>query len=79
MRDRAELIVLPPPCPLTVAPIDFSHADELIRRGYEDGADYLDAVERGEAPVPLTMTMHDHRGTRTESRSWGKKRAPTRR
>ena len=24
LRDRAELIVLPPPCPLTIAPIDFS-------------------------------------------------------
>jgi NTE family protein len=43
LRDRAELIVLPPPCPLTVAPIDFSRADELIRRGYEDSRDYLDA------------------------------------
>jgi NTE family protein len=61
LRDRAELIVLPPPCPLTIAPIDFSHADELIRRGYEDSSDYLDAVERGEAPVPLPMAMHDHR------------------
>ena len=61
LRDRAELIVLRPPCPLTIAPIDFSHADELIRRGYEDGRDYLDAVESGNAPVPLTMAMHAHR------------------
>lgn len=61
LRDRAELIVLPPPCPLTIAPIDFSHADELIRRGYEDARDYLDAVESGNAPVPLTMAMHAHR------------------
>ena len=63
LRDRAELIVLPPPCPLTIAPIDFSHADELIRRGYEDSRDYLDAVEAGDAPVPLTMAMHAHRHT----------------
>lgn len=61
LRDRAELIVLPPPCPLTIAPIDFSHADELIRRGYEDARDYLDAVESGNAPVPLRMAMHAHR------------------
>ena len=60
LRDRAELIVLPPPCPLTIAPIDFSHADELIRRGYEDSRDYLDAVESGDAPVPLSMAMHAH-------------------
>ncbi|MGH2986096.1 MAG: patatin-like phospholipase family protein [Solirubrobacterales bacterium] len=61
LRERAELIVMPPPCPLRVTPIDFSHADQLIRRGYEDGRDYLDAAEAGRAPVPLAMTMHDHR------------------
>jgi NTE family protein len=64
LRDRAELIVLPPPCPLTIPPIDFSHAEELIRRGYEDSRDYLDAVESGDAPVPLTMAMHAHRRAR---------------
>jgi NTE family protein len=63
LRDRAELIVLPPPCPLTIPPIDFSHADELIRRGYDDARDYLDSVEAGSAPVPLTMSMHAHRHT----------------
>jgi NTE family protein len=61
LRERAELIVLPPPCPLSIAPIDFSRADELIRRGYEDSRDYLDAAARGDAPVPLAMTMHAHR------------------
>lgn len=61
LRDRAELIVLPPPCPLTIAPIDFSHADELIRRGYEDSGEYLDAAAAADAPVPLPMTMHAHR------------------
>jgi NTE family protein len=61
LRDRVELIILPPPCPLTIAPIDFSHADELIRRGYEDSHEYLDAVAAGAAPVPLPMAMHAHR------------------
>ncbi|MCL4287812.1 MAG: patatin-like phospholipase family protein [Thermoleophilia bacterium] len=60
LRDRVELIVLPPPCPLAITPIDFSHSDELIRRGYEDSRDYLDAADRGDAPVPLQMTMHAH-------------------
>lgn len=62
LRDRAELIVLPPPCPLMITPIDFSQADELIRRGYEDSRKYLEEVEAGTATVPLRMTMHDHRG-----------------
>jgi NTE family protein len=52
LREHAELIVLPPPCPITVAPIDFNHADELIRRAYTDGCDYLDALEPGDAPLP---------------------------
>ena len=64
LADRAELIVLPPPCPLSVTPIDFSQADQLIDRGYADGADYLDAHAAGRAPVPLAMTMHDHRVAR---------------
>ena len=60
LRDRAELIVLPPPCPLGVTPMDFSQTDELIRRSYEDGCEYLDSAEPGQVPVPLPMTMHDH-------------------
>lgn len=59
-QDRAELIVLPPPCPLAVSPIDFARADELMRRGYEDGLEYLESLEGGPVPVPLSMTMHDH-------------------
>jgi NTE family protein len=64
LADRAELIVLPPPCPLGITPIDFSKADELISRGYADAADYLDAYRAGQVPAPLPMTMHDHRGAR---------------
>jgi NTE family protein len=60
LRERGELIVLPPPCPLAVAPIDFTHADELISRAYADGCDYLDAVEAGDAQVSLAETMHEH-------------------
>jgi NTE family protein len=44
LSDRAELIVLPPPCPQAITPIDFSHTDELIRRGYESTREYLDGV-----------------------------------
>ncbi len=69
LRERAELIVLPPPCPLSVMPIDFSHADQLIRRGYEDSRYYLDAVEAGKTPAPLAMTMHDH-GSAAPVSSW---------
>jgi NTE family protein len=44
LKDEAELIVLPPPCPLTVQPIEFGRADELIRRGYEDARALLESI-----------------------------------
>jgi NTE family protein len=62
LRDRCELIVLPPPCPLQISPIDFGRSAELIAGGLEGAGSYLDRLERGEVGAPLTMTMHDHRG-----------------
>ena len=32
LKDRCELVVLPPPCPLRVSPMDFGHSEELVRR-----------------------------------------------
>jgi NTE family protein len=61
LKEQAELIVMPPPCPLSVPPIDFSHADELIRRSYADAGEYLDRLEAGASEAPLRMTMHAHR------------------
>lgn len=55
LKDRARLVVLPPPCPLEISPIDFGHTDELIRRGYEDGRDHLDAVEANAVDVPCQV------------------------
>jgi NTE family protein len=48
LADRAELIVLPPPCRPGVSPIDFSRSDELIQRGLEESSNYLDGLESGE-------------------------------
>ena len=56
-RDNAKLVVLPPPCPLGIQPIDFGHADELIERSLADARAFLD---RGGAERP-TIRMHMHR------------------
>lgn len=61
LKDRCELVVLPPPCPLSVSPKDFGHADELIGLGYSGAAQHLIEIERGETPAAPRMTMHDHR------------------
>jgi len=61
LRESANLIVLPPPCPLRVQPVEFGRADELIERGYEDSGAYLDSVAGQEpAAVPFSMSMHSH-------------------
>jgi NTE family protein len=57
-RSDAHLIVLPPPCPLNVQPIDFAHADELIGVALQDAREFLDGG--GEAREPIRMRMHRH-------------------
>jgi NTE family protein len=61
-RDNAKLVVLPPPCPLDIQPIDFAHADELIERGLVDARVFLDSGGR-ERP-PIRMRMHRHKDRR---------------
>jgi NTE family protein len=57
-RDRVKLVVLPPPCPLSVQPIEFGRADALIARAYADACEFLDG---GGAQRPaIHMHMHGH-------------------
>lgn len=58
-RDRAKLVVLPPPCPLGIQPIDFAHAEELIERSLADARVFLDGG--GANRPPISMRMHRHR------------------
>ncbi len=62
LKDEAQLVVLPPPCPLSVQPIDFDAADELIRLGYEGSRDFLANVPAGQRPpIPFSFSIHGHR------------------
>ena len=54
-RDRARLVVLPPPCPLDVTPADFSHAEELIERARRHARAFLAAAPAGRSAVPPVM------------------------
>lgn len=49
MADDTRVTVLPPPCPITIQPTDFSQADELIDRGYAE------AVAALEKPSPIRL------------------------
>jgi NTE family protein len=66
-RDNAKLVVLPPPCPLAIQPIDFAHADELVARGLGDARAFLDGGG-GERP-PIRMHMHRHHDPRKKRTS----------
>jgi NTE family protein len=50
-RDDVDLVVLPPPCPLRVMPVDFGHADELIGRALHDARTFLDTTAAATAPA----------------------------
>lgn len=67
-RTGAKLVVLPPPCPLDVQPIDFSRPGELIQRAYADACEFLDAG--GAERPPIRMREHRH-----AARTGSKKRA----
>jgi NTE family protein len=58
LRERTKLVVLPPPCPLSIQPIDFAHAGLLIDRAYEDACQFLDGG--GAEQPPIRMRMHSH-------------------
>ncbi|HWG09365.1 MAG TPA: patatin-like phospholipase family protein [Solirubrobacteraceae bacterium] len=54
-RDQAKLIVLPPPGPLGIQPIDFAHADELIERSLADARAFLDRGGAGRPAIRMRM------------------------
>lgn len=43
LATHADLVVLPPPCPITVQPTDFGHAQELIERAEAGAREFLAA------------------------------------
>jgi NTE family protein len=66
-RDDANLVVLPPPCPLAIQPVDFDHAETLIRRGHADACEFLDGG--GAERPPIRMRMHRHDGPARKKRT----------
>lgn len=56
-RDRVDLKVVPPLCPLAVSPADFTHTVELLRRGYASTAGWLAA---GCPDTSAVLAPHHH-------------------
>ena len=58
-RDDAHLIVLPPPCPLGIQPVDFAHAEQLIAVALRDTAKFLDGGGEDRAPIHMRMRRQE--------------------
>jgi NTE family protein len=52
--DQVELVVLPPPCPVDVQPMDFSQAEHLIERSLEQSRHFLERRRAPSNPLPLS-------------------------
>ncbi len=59
--DRADIIVLPPLCPLSVLAIDFSASNELLARAHHATADWLDHGNHHLPHAERFLSLHDHR------------------
>ena len=68
-RDDAKLIVLPPPCPLGITPIDFAHARELIDLSAHDARAFLDGGGTTRPPIHMRVHRHPRREVRTDRRA----------
>jgi len=64
--DQVDLRVVPPLCPIAIAPTDFSHADDLILRAYEHTRSWLSGppADRRRRQVSQLYGEHLHQATR---------------
>ena len=60
LRHRAEIVVVPPLCPLDVSSYDFSRGGELIDRAAESTARWLDAGGFRNPTTPESLLPHQH-------------------
>jgi NTE family protein len=58
--DQVDLVVLPPLCPLQISATDFRHAAELVRRGRESAARWLDSGAAYRPRPERILGLHGH-------------------
>lgn len=69
-RDDADIVVLPPLCPLAVSSTDFGHGAELITRGRDTAGAWLDDPEAHDGVSPeRVLSLHGHRHGATKGRT----------
>jgi len=65
-KEKAKLKVIPPLCPITVSPKDFSKSKELIKRAYESTQEWLKNGNLESDAVPQLMKFHEHHDEKEE-------------
>jgi NTE family protein len=60
LADRVDIVVLPPLCPLSVSPVDFRSADELMRRAHAATRDCLAAGNDRLPSQERFLSLHSH-------------------
>jgi NTE family protein len=61
LESRADIVVLPPLCPLSVSPTDFRHAAELMTRAHDAAGAWLDSGNHLLPHPERFLSMHGHR------------------
>ena len=59
-KDKVNLKIIPPLCPVKVSPNDFSNSEELIKRTYESTQKWLKMGNLESNIVPKLMKFHNH-------------------
>jgi NTE family protein len=60
LRERAEIVVVPPLCPVASSPYDFSASEALIRRAAESTRNWLANGGLEKMELPHELLPHDH-------------------
>jgi NTE family protein len=60
-KDKAEIIVIPPPYPISANITDFSQSKELIQSSYDKTARWLHHTAIAPGQVPVELAHHHHR------------------
>jgi NTE family protein len=56
----AEIVTVPPLCPLSLSPYDFSHAGDLIERAADQTRRWLERGGLGKHRIPGALRAHEH-------------------
>lgn len=65
LRDQADIVVLPPLCPLTLSPVDFTAAKDLMTQAHARSGAWLDAGNHLAPRPERFLSLHTHPGLRT--------------